>query len=105
MASSLNHLIVEDDDYTLTAAYRKGAEAFRNSVPFTANPFHPHTQAHYDWENGHTNESAGFHVWEGLDVLALPRNGQRIHTSISSLATASARVSASKPAIANVPRP
>lgn len=71
----LNRLLIGCDMYDITAAYRRGAIAMRSSVPCTYNPYDSHTQSYYDWDNGHANESAGFHYADNLDVIAAKQNG------------------------------
>ena len=72
-----NTLVVHDSEYTMTAAYKAGALAFRSSIPNNCNPHRFHSQAHDDWDFGHVNDSAGEHFRFGSDVLAAPRRSQR----------------------------
>jgi hypothetical protein len=74
----LNELVAGDSVYTMTKAYRDGAQAMRDSVPFTCNPYRNRdSQQYYDWDDGHTNEAAGEHVRFGTDMLGAPLNGRR----------------------------
>lgn len=70
-----NRLLVGCDMYDITAAYRRGAIAMRTSVPYNFNPYSSHTQEYYDWDNGHSNESAGFHAADNGDVIDAKQNG------------------------------
>lgn len=73
----LNTLIVGDTEYTLSKAYRDGALAMRQRIPFTGNPFKdPDCQSYSDWDEGHTNESAGEHIRFGIDVITAPATGE-----------------------------
>lgn len=71
----INRLQVGCDIYDVTAAYRCGAEAYRASVSYHHNPHDCNTQAYYDWDNGHTNDSAGFHYTDDGDVITAKQNG------------------------------
>jgi hypothetical protein len=74
----LNELVVGDTAYTMTKAYRDGAMAMRMSIPVTYNPHcNTDSQAHYDWEDGHTNEAACEHIRFGVDVLHASLTGVR----------------------------
>jgi hypothetical protein len=74
----LNDLVVGDTVYTMTKAYREGAQAMRDSVPFTCNPYrNTNSQQYSDWDYGHTNEASGEHVRFGIDLLGAPLNGRR----------------------------
>ena len=70
-----NQLLVGCDMYDVTAAYRRGALALRASVPCTYNPYESSTQEHYDWDNGHANESAGYHYADNYDLISAKQNG------------------------------
>jgi hypothetical protein len=72
----LNTLVVGENLYEMSKAYREGALAMRNAISFKHNP-HPNSiQANYDWENGHMNEAAGEHFRFGIDVIIAPLNGR-----------------------------
>lgn len=74
----LNELVVGDTVYTMTKAYREGAQAMRDSVPFTCNPHrNTESQQYFDWDSGHTNEAAREHVRFGIDLLGATLNGRR----------------------------
>jgi hypothetical protein len=74
----LNELVVGDSAYAMTKAYRDGAMAMRMSIPVTCNPHHnTDSQAHHDWEYGHTNEAACEHIRFGVDVLHASLKGCR----------------------------
>ena len=47
----------------------------RASVPCTYNPYESSTQEHYDWDNGHANESAGYHYADNYDLISAKQNG------------------------------
>lgn len=50
-------IVINDTEYTLTKAYKEGAEAFKAGVPWFANPYRMGTNAHDEWGDGHVNES------------------------------------------------
>lgn len=103
MPQKINHVIIDDSEYALTPAYVRGAKAFRNGVPFTANPYSAECQSHYDWDNGHTNESAGFHSKDGVDLLAEKRNGARVQFT-TCIGTVTGRFSSKVESKANHPQ-
>jgi hypothetical protein len=72
----LNKLIVGDTEYILSKAYREGADAYRKGISYHDTPYHnANVQAFYDWDYGHTNESAKLHLVDGIDVILAPQNG------------------------------
>jgi hypothetical protein len=64
-----NSLVIHDTVYGMTPAYREGGEAMRRRVPHQCNPHRPGSQAHADWDYGHTHEAADEHLRFGLDLL------------------------------------
>lgn len=76
MPSADNTIIVHDTQYALSRSYKNGAQAFRNGTPWDHNPHRADSQAYFDWESGHVNDSAGEHFRFGLDVLAERRTGR-----------------------------
>ncbi len=77
--SRVNLLIIGDTQYSLDKPYREGAQAMRNSVPYSCNPYKHLSTAHEQWNYGHEHESVGFHRQNGQDILAHKRTGQVIH--------------------------
>lgn len=72
-----NTLICGDTMYHLDAAYRAGAIAMRQRIPYSvANPHRADTQQHDQFDYGHVNESAGEHVRFGVDVIKAQQNGR-----------------------------
>ncbi len=49
-------LLIGENGYTITKAYREGAMANRNGTHYHDNPYDDGTQECYDWADGHTNE-------------------------------------------------
>lgn len=72
-----NTLVVHDTEYEMNAAYLAGAQAFRDNVPNSCNPYRHLSQSHDFWDYGHVNESADEHFRFGRDVLTAPRDGSR----------------------------
>lgn len=73
-----NSIVIHDTVYEMTNAYRRGAQAFRDNVSNSCNPYRPHSQSHDEWDYGHVLESAGEHFRGGEDILAAKRDGRRI---------------------------
>lgn len=60
--SRYKELVIDDTVYTLTPAYRAGAQAYKAGTPYNVgNPYRDGSQAWYDWNDGHVNESEGYH--------------------------------------------
>jgi hypothetical protein len=72
-----NTVVIGDSEYVMNQSYLAGAQAFRNSVPCNCNPHTYGTQAHDDWDWGHTHDSAGEHFRFGKDLITVTRNGSR----------------------------
>ena len=72
-----NTLVVHDTEYEMNAAYLRGAQAMRDSVPNGCNPYRFGSAAHDQWDYGHVNESVGEHLRYGEDLLAAPKRGLR----------------------------
>lgn len=49
-------IVINDTEYTVTKAYREGAQANRDGITYHANPYRFGSQAHDDWNDGHVNE-------------------------------------------------
>lgn len=64
-----NSLAIHDTVYDMTPAYREGGEAMRRRVPHSCNPHRVGSQAHADWDYGHTHEAGHEHLRFGLDLL------------------------------------
>ncbi len=63
--------------YHLDAAYRAGARAMRQGIPYgISNPYRTFTQQHDQFNYGHVNESAGEHIRFGVDVIEAADAGQ-----------------------------
>ena len=72
----LNTVIIGDTQYVLNKAYRSGALAMRAGHSYsTANPYGDNSQSHLDWNEGHCNESAGYHDAFGIDVITASPGG------------------------------
>lgn len=72
-----NTLICGDDLYHMDKAYREGALAMRNNIPWaTGNPYRDGSQQHDQWSYGHVNESDDQHLRDGVDVITAPQSGQ-----------------------------
>lgn len=72
-----NTLICGDDMYHMDAAYRAGARAMRQLIPYSvANPYRDGTQQHDQFDYGHVNESAGEHIRFGVDVIEVAATGR-----------------------------
>lgn len=74
--SSPNVLICGDTEYTLTPAYKRGARAMRERIPYRCNPYRHGCQSHEDWNAGHENESAGEHIRFGRDLIEARNAGE-----------------------------
>lgn len=72
-----NTIVIGDSEYVMTQAYLNGALALRRSVPYSCNPHTHGTQAHDDWDWGHTHDAAGEHFRYGKDLITVKRNGSR----------------------------
>ena len=59
----------------MTSAYRHGAQACRQGIPFYANPHRAGTQSNDDWDAGHMNEAAGEHFRFGRDLVQAAQQG------------------------------
>lgn len=70
-----NTLVINDTIYTLTDAYREGAQAMRDDITWHANPYTYGSESYDDWDYGHTHEAAGFHMVEDVDVITQPSLG------------------------------
>lgn len=70
-----NQLIVDDTGYVIDSTYIAGADAFRNRVPNSCNPYGDNTDKSYAWDYGHTNDSCDLHIVDGVDVITVTRNG------------------------------
>lgn len=70
-----NRLLVGCDMYDITAACRRDAIVMYTNIPYNFNPYNSSTQEYYDWDNGHTNEGAGFYVADNGDVIEAKQNG------------------------------
>lgn len=70
-----NRLIIDDTEYVLNSVYIDGAKSFREGVPFVFNPHGSLSDKNSAWDYGHTNDSEGLHVVNGVDVILAPRNG------------------------------
>lgn len=68
-----DRLVVGDTVYEITPAYREGAKAMRDEIPWNRNPYRDGSQRHDDWNYGHENESEGYH--QGIE-LERPRAGR-----------------------------
>lgn len=70
-----NKLIIGDTEYVLDAAYRLGASERRWGIPYVNNPYGTLSDKNSQWDYGHTNEDAGFHTVDGVDLVNAVRNG------------------------------
>ena len=68
-----NTIVIGDDGYEVTKAYREGALAMRAQTPWNCCPVSGTRRE--EWEHGHCNESAGEHIRFGKDLIAQPRKG------------------------------
>lgn len=72
-----NTLICGDEMHHLDTAYRAGARAMRQSIPYeVGNPYRDLTQQHDQFNYGHTNEAACEHIRFGVDVIETRLTGR-----------------------------
>lgn len=70
-------LICGDEMYHIDTAYKAGARAMRQGIPWNVgNPYRDGTQQYDQWSYGHVNESAGEHIRFGVDVIEVAVTGQ-----------------------------
>lgn len=74
-----NRLVINDTEYVLDAAYRRGAHACRDHIPYSYNPHHTMSDQNSQWNYGHENEDVGMHVVDGVDIILATRNGTTYH--------------------------
>jgi hypothetical protein len=72
---AVNTLLCGDTLYAISDAYRSGAVACRESVPFFTNPHRDGSQRYADWSAGHDHEAAGLHRFADVDVVTARRTG------------------------------
>lgn len=70
-----NRLIVDDTEYVLDVAYRRGALDRRNNIPWSCNPFSSMSDKNSQWDYGHSNEDSGLHYVNNVDVIVASQNG------------------------------
>lgn len=64
-----NKLIIFSDMYEMDAAYKNGAKAARENIPYSQNPHRYGSQRNDQWSSGHSNEFACEHMRLGVDVI------------------------------------
>ena len=73
---SPNRIVIHDCIHDMTIAYRNGARALRNEIPFFCNPHREDSQDHCDWNHGHDNDAAREHLRFGIDLIEVPAEGK-----------------------------
>lgn len=61
--------------YEIDNAYREGALARRKWIPWASDRYPDSEEKSDQWSYGHTNEDAGCHTVDGIDVITAAPSG------------------------------